>query len=354
MNPMKLGLTFYSVLRMPIQDILQCAAEAEKKGFQYITVAESFYRDGFALASAIAGNTRKVLLGTSVMPIYTRTPFQLAMGTATLNEISNGRIGFLGLGVGYGSRTEQYFGVKQRDKTLRMKEYVQIIRKLLSGDSASFRGKFFDFDRFPKMTQDPLKIPIFFGSSGPKMLTLAGRIGNGVILNSLSTPEYVTFAKKRIALGANEAGRDPNEIEIGHSIIYSTAENREEAANSAKEDILFYLSYPELDPVINRSPFNAEAMRIRKLYVEGRKKEALSLITEEMLETFAVYGTAEECTQRLRKFLRRGITLPIIRVSSSSYNDNELKRVFMRAIESLTHFSNGLMKEEKTANRLDS
>src|SRR5579863_2122170 len=103
---------FFSVLRMPIDDIVACSIEAEKAGFSHIAVAESFYRDGFALASAIASHTNMVSLGTSVIPIYTRTPFQIAMGASTLNEISHGRMGFLGLGVGYRNRTEKYFGIK--------------------------------------------------------------------------------------------------------------------------------------------------------------------------------------------------------------------------------------------------
>src|SRR5437879_3397551 len=97
---------------------------AEGAGFGCISVAESFYRDGFALASAIASNTKKVKLGTSVMPIYTRTPFQLAMGAATLHESSNDRVAFLGLGVGYKGRTEQYFGIRQTQRLERMTEYV--------------------------------------------------------------------------------------------------------------------------------------------------------------------------------------------------------------------------------------
>jgi alkanesulfonate monooxygenase SsuD/methylene tetrahydromethanopterin reductase-like flavin-dependent oxidoreductase (luciferase family) len=93
-----LALTFYSALRMPIVDIIECAKAAESTGFAYVSVAESFYRDGAALASAIASNTRTIKFGTSVFPIYTRTPFQLAMSMATLHEISRGRTGYLGLG----------------------------------------------------------------------------------------------------------------------------------------------------------------------------------------------------------------------------------------------------------------
>ena len=323
---------------MPVDDILACSVAAEKAGFSQIAVAESFYRDGFALASAIASNTKKVKIGTSVMPIYTRTPFQIAMGAATLNELSHGRVGFLGLGVGYRNRTEQYFGVKQTHRLERMGEYVEIIRKLLSGIDATYHGKFFNLDKFPKLSSQPINIPIYFGSSAPKMLELAGKIGDGVILNSISTPEYVSFARERIADGAKSVGKDPSQIEIGHSIIYAVAEDSREAVKAAKEDILFYVSYPELDPVIEKSSFRTEALKMRKYYLKGEKEAALSLITSEMLDTFAVYGTPGECRDRLRKFVRRGVTLPIVRVSVSPHKESERRDVLMTAIESLKNW----------------
>ena len=223
----KLGLTFYSVLKLPVNDILEISKAAERRNFGYLTVAESFYRDAFALSSAIATVTGEIKLGTSVMPIYTRTPFQLGMGLATLHELSRGRVGFLGLGVGYRDRTEQYFGIKQKGQIARMREYVEIIRRLLSGEDTSYNGKLFQLDKFPKLSSKPLNIPIYFGSSGPKMLDLSGEIADGVILNSISTPEYVEFAKGKIAAGALRAGKDPSDIELGHSIIYAIADDHE-------------------------------------------------------------------------------------------------------------------------------
>ncbi len=334
----KLALTFYSVLKMPIDDIIACSIAAEKAGFGYVSVAESFYRDGFALASAIASNTNKVNFGTSVMPIFTRTPFQIAMGAGTLNELSHGRVGFLGVGVGYRNRTEQYFGIKQVQRLERMREYVEIVRKLLSGADATYHGKFFNLEKFPKLSSELQNIPIYFGSSAPRMLELAGKIADGVILNSISTPEYVKFARERIADGAKAAGRDPSQIEIGHSIIYAVAEDSQEATKAAKEDILFYVSYPELDPVIERSRFKKEALRMRELYSKGDKKGALSLISDEMLDAFAVFGTPKECAVKLRKFVRRGIDLPVVRVSVMPYKEHERKKVFMRAIDSLKNW----------------
>jgi 5,10-methylenetetrahydromethanopterin reductase len=332
---LKIVLMFFSVLKMSIDDIVACSVAAENAGFSHITVAESFYRDGFALASAIASNTHRVSFGTSVIPIYTRTPFQIAMGASTLNEISHGRMGFLGLGVGYRNRTEQYFGIKQARRLERMREYVEIIKELLSGADVTYHGKLFNLESFPKLTAEPLDVPIYFGSSAPKMLELAGKVADGVILNSISTPEYVKFARERIADGARSVGRDPSKLEIGHSIIYSVAEDGQKAKEAAKEDVLFYLSYPELDPVIEKSPFGAEVLKIREALMRGDREVALSLISNEMLDAFSVYGTPGECRERLRKFVERGVTLPIIRISMASRENHQKKAIFLRAVDSL-------------------
>jgi 5,10-methylenetetrahydromethanopterin reductase len=334
----KLALTFYSVLRMPIADILECARAAEEAGLGYISVAESFYRDGAALAAAIASHTRMVRLGTSVLPIYTRTPFQLAMAAATLNELSHGRLGYLGLGLGYRNRTRDYFGIQIAHPLDRMREYVTIIRRLLSGDEAGYTGTFFQFKSFPRIVKQPLHIPMYFGSSGSRMFQLAGEIADGVILNSLVTPAHIQHARAMIHEGAQRVGRDPATITIAASVIYAVADDPEEAIQAAKEDILFYLGYPEIDPMLEQSGFMEEADAIRRTQRERGKEAALGLISQRMLESFAIYGEAERCRARLRALMRAGLDLPIIRVSNVPYGEAEKKRVFLRAIDSVQDF----------------
>ncbi len=333
-----LALTFYSVLRMPIADILACAQAAEQAGFGYISVAESFYRDGAALATAIASATRTIKLGTSVFPIYTRTPFQLAMAMATLDELSRGRVGYLGLGLGYRNRTADYFGITIERPLARMREYVEIIRRLLRGDETSYQGKFFRFNTFPKLVAQPLHVPIYFGSSGSRMLQLAGEVADGVILNSLVTPAHIQHARAMLQQGAARAGRDPAPLTIASSVIYAVADDVEEAAAAAKEDVLFYLGYPEITPLLEQSGFLEEAETIRRAQREQGKAAALERISQRMLDQLAIYGQAEACRTRLREIIEAGLDVPIIRVSNVPYAETEKRAVFLRAIESLRDF----------------
>jgi 5,10-methylenetetrahydromethanopterin reductase len=333
-----LALTFYSVLRMPVVDIIQCARAAEKAGFAYISVAESFYRDGAALAAAIACNTREVRFGTSVFPIYTRTPFQLAMAMATLQEISGGRMGYLGLGVGYRSRTENYFGINIQRPRQRMREYVEIVRLLLSGQDATYQGQLFQFHHFPKLVEKPLEIPIYFGSSGSQMLQLAGQVADGVILNSLVTPEHLRHAREMLRQGAAKTGRDPSALRIASSVIYSVSDDAEEAARAAKEDVLFYLGYPEVNPMLEQSGILEEAELLRRVNREDGKEKALDQMSQRMLDSLAIYGDEHRCRTKLRELINAGLDLPIIRVSNVPYSEKDKKRVFLRAIESLQGF----------------
>jgi len=334
----QLALTFYSVLRMSTRDIIECAKAAERAGFSHISVAESFYRDGAALAAAIAANTTTIKLGTSVLPIYTRTPFQLAMATATLHELSGGRFAYLGLGVGYRSRTESYFGTRVQHPLSRIREYVEVIRLLLSGQEASHEGRLFQFHGFPPLVSGPLEVPVYFGSSGPRMLQLAGEIADGVVLNSLATPTHIQHARAALSQGALKAGRDPRKLTIAASVIYSVAEDIEEAERAAREDVLFYLGYPEINPILEQSGFLGEAETLRKASAEQGRERALALISRKMLDSMAIYGPPEVCRRRLRDLIQAGLELPIIRVSNVAYPEQEKRRVFLRAIESLRDF----------------
>jgi 5,10-methylenetetrahydromethanopterin reductase len=336
---MRLALTFYSVLRMPITDIISCSIAAEKAGFEYISMAESFYRDASVLGAAIASKTARVKFGSSILPIPTRTPFQIAMATATLNEFSPGRVGFVGLGTGYRSRIEKYFGVKVEHSLSKMKEYAEIIKGLLSNDSSndsfSYRGKFYAVENFPAIVPEPLNVPILFASSGDRMLELAGKFADGVILNSIGTPEYYRHAVSLIQDSARDAGRAPDRFEIASSIIFSVADKYEDAIDAARPDVLFYLTYSELDPVIDKTPYKDQVVQIRKIHSQGRPKEALALISDKMVDDLSVSGTPEECRMKIRRLRDYGITLPIIRVSVQPFKENERKDIFLRAIDTL-------------------
>lgn len=342
---MRLALTFYSVLKMPIEDIILCSIAAEKAGFEFISMAESFYRDASVLAAAIASRTKTVKFGSSIFPIYTRTPFQIAMASATLNEFSGGRLGFIGLGTGYRKRIETFFGIKAENSISRMSEFAAVLRGLLQSESSfSHAGKYFHFENFSKLSETPLHIPIFFAASGDRMLELAGREADGVILNSIGTPHYFKHAVSVLSSAAKESGRGGGRQEVASSVILSVAEQHDQAIQAARPDVLFYLLYPELDAVIDKTPYKEEVKEIRRLSAQGKSKQALSLVTDEMVEALTVSGTARECRVKMRALTTHGITLPIVRVSVQHLTETDRKQAFLNAVEALMPINDSFKK----------
>jgi alkanesulfonate monooxygenase SsuD/methylene tetrahydromethanopterin reductase-like flavin-dependent oxidoreductase (luciferase family) len=247
---------------------------------------------------------------------------------ATLQEISGGRTGYLGLGVGYRSRTENYFGINIQRPRQRMREYVEIVRLLLSGQDATYQGQLFQFHHFPKLVEKPPEIPIYFGSSGSQMLQLAGQVADGVILNSLVTPEHLRHAREMLRQGAAKTGRDPSALRIASSVIYSVSDDAEEAARAAKEDVLFYLGYPEVNPMLEQSGILEDAELLRRVNREDGKEKALDQMSQRMLDSLAIYGDEHRCRTKLRELINAGLDLPIIRVSNVPYYEKDKKRVF--------------------------
>jgi 5,10-methylenetetrahydromethanopterin reductase len=216
-----------------------------------------------------------------------------------------------------------------------MKEYVEIIQGLLSGNNFSYKGKYFDFQDFPKLVSEPSNISIMIGASGDKILKLAGKIADGIILNSIGTEQYFRHAISVLNDSAREAERDTKSFGIASSVIFSTADKHQDAIDAARHDVLFYVLYPELDPVIEKTPYVQKVTEIRKANSKGESREALSLISDDMVEDLSISGTQKECRDKIIKLYDYGITLPFVRVSVKPFKENERKDVFLRAIEVL-------------------
>lgn len=331
----KLALTFYSLLDIPVTDIVECFQAAEKSGFAFGVMSESAGRDAMAILTNVAVKTQTLKLGTNIIPIYVRAPMQTAASALTLSEISGGRFQILGLGTSYQQRVEAWFGVKFERPVVRSREYVEVLRKLMAGGSASYSGEFYRLNDYPPLTDKPHPIPIYLGVTGPKMRHLTGQVADGVILNSLSTPQFVRDSIELIDQGARSAGRRLSDIEIGCSIVLSAAKNRADALEAAKRGMMFYIIYPEFDPIVRTTPFMSEIQALRTAYWAGNIREAYRVLTEEIVAAFVVFGTPDECRRKLDDYKKAGVELMVIRSCVDKLNG---KQAVLDNIEALAGY----------------
>jgi 5,10-methylenetetrahydromethanopterin reductase len=310
------------------EETLRYAILAEKFGLTGFWLGEGFHgRSATALLSAVAVQTQKIQLGTAIIGVYARHPGLIAMEAATIDELSHGRFN-LGLGVNVTSLvkhglTQSASTAKDQKPLAAMKDSFEIVHGLLSGQKVKYHGEVFslaepgsvlNFHGFQPVRKH---LPIYFGSRSPKILELCGRVADGVILSrSLSASgSYVADSLKHIYAGAKSAGRDKDELVIASNLTFSVGKNSQEAKDHVREVVALYVADPTLtasELMLQHSKVKPEDLNsVKDGLKQGGITRAAELVTEEMIDEFAIAGTVDECTGKLEKLGELGVQVPI-------------------------------------------
>ena len=225
---------------------VEFAERAEDRGFDYYWVPDYVTlrpMDAFVLLSAVAQRTHKLRLGTAVVVVPFRTPFQLAKASASLDALSNGRFT---LGVGIGGAVPRDFEVAQVDFHQRGRitnETIDITRRLFTEEKVSYKGRYYQFEDLtmePRPVQKP-GIPIWIGAIwnngfAEGVMKRAARYGDGFFPTDTSQEEFKK-AQTRIRELAASYGRDPETIKWGLLTWTCLGGSKEEARQTASREI---------------------------------------------------------------------------------------------------------------------
>jgi len=284
-----------------------------------VWMPEAWGRDAFLALAAIAQVTDRVKLGTGIVNVYSRSPATLAMSTATLDELSNGRA-VLGLGSSGPGVVERWHGINYERPLDRVREATEIIRLALSGATTNFHGSFFHVSDFKLAMKSPKHtIPIYVAALSSKMLQLAGEIGDGVLLY-IRPLQTIHNALKEVAKGADKGGKSLDNFDIAAFLPTAISENRAEAASTVARVIAYYVGgmgtyYRRL---ISQTGFASEADMIDEAWQRGDKQAATDAVTERLMDSVALVGSTDECRGKLEKFRNQGVTLPILSLTNLS------------------------------------
>jgi 5,10-methylenetetrahydromethanopterin reductase len=296
-------------------EITRCARLAEEAGFGSFWVLEDpFFRGAFSLAAAVACQTESLRVGISVVNPYTRHPAITAMEFGALDEISGGR-GVLGIGAGVRFWMEDQLHLAWEKPGRAMREMVDIIRRLLGGEQLTYEGAVFALTdaalHFSPTRSDP---PIHLGVVGPKNLQMAGAIADGVILSTLSSPEYVRFACEQVKRGAARAGRALDGFQVSAILPISLSNDAVQAREAIKPvlAILLGISVTEAtSPLLSCVDFPEELLQqFRGRFAGGDL--AMDLVDDNIIDTFAIAGSPETCVRRMAEFVDAGLDIPIV------------------------------------------
>jgi len=256
------------------------------------------------MLSAVSNKLKKPRIGSSIINIYSRSPTLIAMGAATVDTISNGRL-VLGLGTSSVPIVEEFHGHIFENSLIRMTEYVQIIKKTLSGEKIDFDGKIFSLKNFSLLIKPPRKnIPIYLAAINQKMVDLCWQIADGVIFYLRPLSELENTIKKM---------QSRREIDVSCQLITCMSNDADKAIECAKKTLAFYISVGEIyRKFLAKNGFENETKNVYEEYQKSGLKSNHELVPESMLEQLCVYGTPDECVKKLNRFHKIGINLPII------------------------------------------
>ena len=302
MDFMRIACSLGSMLS--VNEVLNCAEMMSKTTADAIWVPETWGMENFSMLSAISGKNSTQNIGSSIINIYSRSPAAIAMGAATVDILSKGRL-ILGLGTSSIPIVETFHGYGFEKPLQRMKEYVEIIRLVTSGKPINYSGKIFNLKNFTLLIKPYRKsIPIYIAAVNEKMTNLTWEIGDGVIFYLRPKNEM----KKTIAKMQSK-----RKIDVTCQIITCVAEDSDESIPRAKKTLAFYVSVGKIyREFLAKNGFEKETANIFEEFKKSGFSSNHELVSDSMLKELAICGTPDECKKQLDTFKQTGIDLPII------------------------------------------
>ncbi len=311
-----------------VREIADLMRRAEERGFEMGFFSETIelMRDSVSAMSAMGLATSKVTLGATQI-VRLRTPICMAQSLMTLDELTGGRIT---LAPGSCTRSHaRVHALEHQNPVQVLKEYIESMRLLFTGEKVSYQGEFVNFDNVG-IGWKPLRtnIPLYIPATARPGLKLAGQIGDGVVLNAVCSPEYTANALKIIKDAAEEAGRDFSNFEVAQLINCSIADDHKTALDAIRWEVA-----TKLDPI--QLPFIARPkMRVGEPYIheedipifeeahaKGGMEALIKAIPDSYVEGMTASGTPDEVKARVQQYRDAGVKIPLLRPAAADQTD---------------------------------
>ncbi|MDA3040921.1 MAG: LLM class flavin-dependent oxidoreductase [Actinomycetota bacterium] len=290
-----------------LDTVVGLGREAETAGFASCYLVEAG-RSAFVPATAVALATERIRIGTYVVNAYARDPWVTGLAARDLDEVSGGRF-VLGVGTGNRHFNQWYMGADSSRPWAKMRDYLTILRQVVSapaGASVRYQGEVHQIRWRASFEPVRPSLPVYLSASGPKMVALAGEVSDGVGVGIMSSAAFMAdIVRPRAQAAATEAGRDPAELAFPMGALVSVNADEDAARDATRLAIvgLFHpVPHPYYDSQLRQLGFAEFADAATRLMPDGRTREAMEAVPDEVIDTMTITGTPERCAQRLRDY----------------------------------------------------
>lgn len=314
-----------------IADNVAAAKLADELGFHSIWTAEAYGSDAISPLVWMGAHTERVHLATGIMQMPARTPAMTAMTAATIDALTDGRF-ICGLGLSGPQVVEGWHGQPYGKPLLKTREYVEILRAIWKREKPlEFSGEHYEIPYAgPGATGlgKPLKsilhprpdIPIVIAAIGPKNIALTGEIADGLLPAFFNPYRSEVFSEPLSEGFTKRSGdlRPSEEFEVIAGCAVIVTDDVESALGFVKPGLALYIGgmgargrnfYNDL---ACRYGYEAAAKQIQDLYLDGKKKEAVAAVPDELADAVALVGSPERIRDRYAAWRESACTVMLL------------------------------------------
>lgn len=352
--PFRIGVLQLSM--EPLQQIVCTAQACDRAGFDIFWLAEAYpwwrkhgfeARSSTAITAVIAAQTQRIVIGWGIISPYTRHPVQIAMEARVMQDAAGDGRFLLGLGASKIFMKEIGEGEAGKDfgPAVVMRESIDIVSAILAGGAVNYHGKVFQASA-PALKDEAhvprSPVPIYIGATGPVLQRLAGSHADGLLTASITTPDFIRYARINLEEGARRAGKDPAELDLGGVIVGSIDRHSQKGKEGAREMAAMYLANKvqnirgSADVLLDKAGLQfAEIAPIADAMEKGGRKAAAQAVTDDILKKVrAIAGTPDECCERIAEYREAGCTNIMLEIWGE--DREEQAKLFGEAV--LPHF----------------
>ncbi|GIU83855.1 MAG: LLM class F420-dependent oxidoreductase [Acidimicrobiales bacterium] len=301
----RIGISFAGFQSLGMDTGLWAARLAEELGFGSFWTPETTGPEAFVTLTAVGSVAPSLDLGTGVVPIQLRSPALLAMAAATLQALHPEREVLVGVGVSSPVVTERWHGVPYGDgaPVQRMREFVEVLRRCLSGETVTFEGRFYAVRRFRLGVRLSDRVPrIVLAALNPAMLRLAGEIADGVLLNYVPA-SHVPWCVERVREGGDATV---------YAYVHLGVCDRDAARPNARRDIFSYAVVDAYAESFSRAGFATAVRQIRERHAAGDRDGAIAAVPDEMVDSIDIVGDDATVARALADYRHAGVEVPVV------------------------------------------
>jgi len=299
------------MLTFDIKTIPDYARKVEALGFDCLWSSETQH-DPFLPLAVAATVTSRIKLGTAIAVAFPRSPMITAHIAWDLQQASGGRF-ILGLGSQVKGHNERRFSVKFDAPGPRLREIVLALRAIWEcwqhGTKLDFKGQFYRFDLMtPFFNPGPIehpRIPVYISGVNEYMCRVAGEVCDGLHVHPFNSPKYLReYVYPAVEAGLRAAGRPRRDFTFATAsfvCVGDTEQEIERARRAVRQQIAFYASTRTYEPVLATHGWQDLIPHLHRKSVQGDWQGMADLVTDEMLDTYAVTGSYDTIGQRLRE-----------------------------------------------------